>query len=165
MGVGDICRQEINTQKVKNRAQPIRERGQAGETEKTTPGASEGRRKGRCWAPSAAGGLQACHRARHPSTLQTDDFTLLLHLTTTLGCCRSGQARPGWSRGPGAGGHTAPEPTLPASPAHGGVRWKAGHVGPSLGHSALHAAGSRLFISLSSKLIQNPLSGLGSDFP
>ena len=117
MGVGDICRQEINTQKVKNRAQPIRERGQAGETEKTTPGASEGRRKGRCWAPSAAGGLQARHRARHPSTLQTDDFTLLLHLTTTLGCCRSGQARPGWSRGPGAGGHTAPEPTLPASPA------------------------------------------------
>ena len=32
--MGDICRQEINTQKIKDRAQPIRESGQAGEIEK-----------------------------------------------------------------------------------------------------------------------------------
>lgn len=40
MGVGDICRQEINTQKIKNRAQPVRERAQAGETEKPPTGRS-----------------------------------------------------------------------------------------------------------------------------
>ena len=79
MGVGDICRQEINTQKIKNRAQPIRERGQAGETEKNPCRELRRVMEGKMLGPIGCWGRASTSQNTAP--VHTADMRL--HLTAT----------------------------------------------------------------------------------
>ena len=88
--MGDICRQEIDTQKIKNRAQPVRARGQAGETEKPLQGGVRRLRwvKRKVLGPTGWWGPASTSENRAPATRPSTQQTAGLHLTACNNCPR-----------------------------------------------------------------------------